>query len=84
MHIYRISILIEYEHTLHNLQGELTAVFNLVKFYRFIQANREELARAEVHDTGKPIWEARFDIDGCADSMEFFAGLAPTISGTSA
>ena len=32
-------------------------------------------------DTGKPIWEARFDIEGCADALEFFGGLATTLFG---
>ena len=42
---------------------------------------KEEVAWAEVKDTGKPIWEARFDIDGCIDTMEYYAGLAATIAG---
>ena len=45
------------------------------------QENKEELARVEVHDTGKPIWEARFDVEGCADAVEYFAGLASNIAG---
>ena len=32
-------------------------------------------------DTGKPIWEARFDIESCADTIEYFAGLAPAMNG---
>lgn len=46
-----------------------------------LQENREELVHAEVKDTGKPIWEVRFDMDGCADSVEYYAGLAATIAG---
>lgn len=42
---------------------------------------QEELARLETLDTGKPIWESRFDIQGCADSIEYYGGLAATISG---
>ncbi|XP_060579513.1 4-trimethylaminobutyraldehyde dehydrogenase A-like, partial [Ruditapes philippinarum] len=45
------------------------------------RVKQEELARAETLDTGKPIWEARFDIQGCADSVEYYGGLASTISG---
>lgn len=50
-------------------------------FMYFFQAKQEELVRAETLDTGKPIWEARFDIQGCADSVEYYGGLASTISG---
>lgn len=39
------------------------------------------MARVEVLDTGKPIWEARFDIAACADSIEYYGGLAANISG---
>lgn len=39
------------------------------------------LAQMEVEDTGKPIWEAHMDILGCADSMEFFGGVATTLKG---
>ena len=46
-----------------------------------MQENQEELAKVEVTDTGKPIWEARFDIEGCADSIDFFAALATTLFG---
>ena len=37
--------------------------------------------QTEVHDTGKPIWEVRADIQACADTMDYMAGLAPTIVG---
>jgi aldehyde dehydrogenase family 9 protein A1 len=47
----------------------------------YLQANLEELAKAEVADTGKPIWEARFDVQGCADSLDFFSALALTLFG---
>lgn len=46
-----------------------------------LQENSEEFAKAEVHDTGKPIWEARYDIEGCADAIEFYGGLAPAVAG---
>ena len=48
-----------------------------------LQERSEELARTEVLDTGKPIWEARFDILGCADTIEYYGGLAPSVVGTS-
>ncbi|GIY22665.1 4-trimethylaminobutyraldehyde dehydrogenase [Caerostris darwini] len=47
-----------------------------------IRKHLEEIASAEVIDTGKPIWEARIDIAGCADVLEYFGGIASTISGT--
>jgi aldehyde dehydrogenase family 9 protein A1 len=46
-----------------------------------LQANSEDIARTEVHDTGKAIWEARVDILGCADAIEYYGGVAPTIAG---
>lgn len=45
------------------------------------QEKLEEIAQAEVTDTGKPIWEARIDIAGCAAVFEYYGGLAPTIHG---
>lgn len=41
----------------------------------------EELAQTEVLDTGKPIWEARCDVQGCADTVDYYGGLAARISG---
>jgi len=47
-----------------------------------LRERNEELARIEVLDTGKPWQEAvAVDVVGGADSIEFFAGLAPSISG---
>ena len=47
-----------------------------------LRNRNEELATLEVHDTGKPIAEAReVDVHSGADALEFFAGLAPTIKG---
>ncbi|GFN83524.1 betaine aldehyde dehydrogenase [Plakobranchus ocellatus] len=41
----------------------------------------DDLAYTEVLDTGKPIWEARYDILGCADTIEYYGGLAGGIKG---
>ena len=41
----------------------------------------EEIAKVEVRDTGKPIWEARADVETCGELLEFYGGLAPTIIG---
>uniref|UniRef100_A0A2C9JJL8 Aldehyde dehydrogenase domain-containing protein n=1 Tax=Biomphalaria glabrata TaxID=6526 RepID=A0A2C9JJL8_BIOGL len=53
----------------------------LRKAANIIKARAEELAYTEVYDTGKPIWEARFDILGCAQTMDYYGGLAAAIAG---
>ena len=32
-------------------------------------------------DTGKAIWEARYDIAACADTIDYYGGLAARIAG---
>ena len=47
-----------------------------------LRARNDELARIETLDTGKPIQETIVvDIVSGADAIEYFAGLAPTITG---
>ena len=46
-----------------------------------MQSYQEEVARREVYDTGKPIWEARIDVQTAIDAVEYYSGLAPTICG---
>jgi len=47
-----------------------------------IREQGEELAQLETLDTGKPIQETRVaDWPSGADSLEWFAGLAPTVTG---
>ncbi|PTE14264.1 betaine-aldehyde dehydrogenase [Pseudogemmobacter blasticus] len=47
-----------------------------------IRERGEELARLETLDTGKPIQETRVaDWPSGADALEYFAGLAPTVTG---
>lgn len=47
-----------------------------------LRARNDELARLEVLDTGKPIREAAtIDIQTGADALEYFGGIATTISG---
>ncbi|KAK6165839.1 hypothetical protein SNE40_022674 [Patella caerulea] len=53
----------------------------LRKAAEIIRGRSEELARTEVLDTGKPIWEARYDIQGCADTIEYYGGLAVSHNG---
>lgn len=49
---------------------------------RFIEARAEELARLETLDTGKPIQETLVaDWPSGAAALDFFAGLAPTVTG---
>ncbi|XP_067938158.1 4-trimethylaminobutyraldehyde dehydrogenase-like [Watersipora subatra] len=53
----------------------------LKKAADLIRGDHVAITEMEVEDTGKPIWEARMDILGCADSMEFFGGVATTVKG---
>jgi betaine-aldehyde dehydrogenase len=47
-----------------------------------IRARGEELARLETMDTGKPLSETRVaDWPSAAEALEYFAGLAPTVTG---
>ena len=54
----------------------------LMKAVALLRERNDELARIEVLDTGKPWQEASVvDVVTGADSIEFFAGLAPSIEG---
>ncbi len=54
----------------------------LLKAVALLRERNDELAKIEVLDTGKPWQEASVvDIESGADSIEFFAGLAPGIEG---
>lgn len=53
----------------------------LTEASRRIRAAAEELAHIETVDTGKPIWESRFDIGAAADSFEFNGGVAASLGG---
>jgi betaine-aldehyde dehydrogenase len=47
-----------------------------------LRARNDELAELETRDTGKPIQETRVvDVISGADCFEYFAGIAPTLSG---
>jgi len=41
----------------------------------------EELAHIETVDTGKPIWESRFDVAAAADAFEYNGGVAASLGG---
>ncbi|UGA55837.1 betaine-aldehyde dehydrogenase [Vibrio sp. VB16] len=54
----------------------------LLKAVALLREYNDELAAGEVRDTGKPWQEASVvDVVTGADSIEFFAGLAPSIEG---
>jgi len=54
----------------------------LLKAVALLRERNDELAKIEVLDTGKPWQEASVvDVLSGADSIEFFAGLAPSIEG---
>ncbi len=41
----------------------------------------EPLAKMDVIDNGKPIWEARADMETVISCLEYYGGLAPAIAG---
>ena len=55
----------------------------LLKAVALLHERNDELAKVEVLDTGKPWQEAsEVDVLSGADSIEFFAGLAPGVEGS--
>uniref|UniRef100_A0A673ML63 Aldehyde dehydrogenase domain-containing protein n=1 Tax=Sinocyclocheilus rhinocerous TaxID=307959 RepID=A0A673ML63_9TELE len=46
-----------------------------------MQERRDEIASAEVANNGKSITEAQVDIDVAWQCIEYYAGIAPTLSG---
>eukprot|EP00118_Oscarella_pearsei_P003458 m.14363 g.14363 ORF g.14363 m.14363 type:complete len:505 (+) comp25712_c0_seq1:133-1647(+) len=46
-----------------------------------IRQNLDTVAEVETQDCGKPLWEAKMDIAGGAECLEYFAGLAPSLHG---
>ena len=69
----------------HKQWGRLTGTERgriLRRAVDILRARNDELARLETLDTGKPIQETiAVDIVSGADCIEYFAGLAPTITG---
>lgn len=55
----------------------------LTKYASEILANREELACMESEDTGKPIGQARADVDVCARYFQFYGHAIDTYYGQS-
>ncbi|WP_135827584.1 aldehyde dehydrogenase family protein [Halorussus halobius] len=48
-----------------------------------VRENREELAAIESLDQGKPLSQAKSDVDGAARYFEYYAGAADKLEGTS-
>lgn len=46
-----------------------------------IKEHLSDIAYLEVRNNGKPIYEARMDIAGCADTFLYYAGVAPAFVG---
>lgn len=61
------------------LSGESRAGY-LRAIARGIRERRDDLARLEVQDNGKPLPEAQWDIDDAIGCFEYYAGLAEQIN----
>ncbi|CAJ0597663.1 unnamed protein product [Cylicocyclus nassatus] len=62
--------------------GDLTPLERgkvLHKVAEIMRENLEDIARWEVKTNGKPIYEARVDIQSSADTFDFFGGVAPAV-----
>ena len=53
----------------------------LTKAAGIMRERLEEIARLDVNDNGKPIWEARADMETVIACLEYYGGLAPAIVG---
>ena len=53
----------------------------LTRAAAIIRENLEPLARLDVLDNGKPVWEARVDLETTIASLEYYGGLAPAVVG---
>lgn len=53
----------------------------LLKLSNLIKENKEELAQLETEDMGKPLAQAKADVDVAARYFEYFAGVADKILG---
>ena len=53
----------------------------MFRIAELVREQRQELAEREVHDCGKPIADALYDIDEVAFMFEYYAGWATKISG---
>ena len=54
----------------------------LVRAAQILRSRCNDLAHLEMQDVGKPISETMVvDVGSAADALEYFAGLAPTVTG---
>ncbi|XP_065102908.1 4-trimethylaminobutyraldehyde dehydrogenase A-like [Paramisgurnus dabryanus] len=53
----------------------------MFKAARIIREHRDAIAKVEVINNGKSITEAEMDVEFAAQSIEYYAGIAPTLSG---
>merc|ERR1712012_120667 len=53
----------------------------LTRAAAIVRENLEDIAKLDVKDNGKPIWEARMDMETVISSLEYYGGLAPAIVG---
>merc|ERR1719295_1123737 len=53
----------------------------LTRAAEIMRENLEDIARLDVQDNGKPIWEARADMETVIACLEYYGGLAPAIVG---
>jgi len=53
----------------------------LMKAAGIMRDNLEDIAKLDVNDNGKPIWEARADMETVIACLEYYGGLAPAIVG---
>ena len=53
----------------------------LIDAARALRSHVESVARLDVTDNGKPIWEARADMETVIACLEYYGGLAPAWNG---
>lgn len=54
----------------------------LLDLAQLIKEHKQELARLEAENTGKSVVNAEGEVEGIADTLEFFAGAARTLGGS--
>jgi len=53
----------------------------LTRAAAIVRENLEDIAKLDVKDNGKPIWEARMDVESVISCLEYYGGVAPSIVG---
>merc|ERR1711936_1498144 len=53
----------------------------LTRAAAIVRENLEDIATLDVKDNGKPIWEARMDVESVISCLEYYGGGAPSIVG---